>query len=112
MKERLSPKSILICHLDLDWSNTGNVCRGEVFNNSQSIRKHMVVKHGWKDIPELAQRECKTKQDEIEKIKLYLDSPGEWFLDNQFLWSDIRSIHFRQKTSKGLRNLRSLMNHG
>jgi len=109
LNKRLNPKSVLICNLELDWGQKKPLCRDEVTNNPHSLMRHMIKKHKWQGIPELALRECKTMHDKKEKLNLYNKNPEEWFLDNQFIWSHIRSYHFRQRTSKGLRDLRSLV---
>lgn len=97
---RLTNKSDLVCNLELDWNNDGKVCRDLVQNNPESIRKHMIKKHGFKKIPELAQRECKNSEDEQEKYKLYLTNPEEWFFNNQYIYREIRNFHFRRVGGK------------
>lgn len=96
---RLTRNFDLVCHIDLDWNKGDVLCRDIVKNNPHSLRYHLMNKHGWKPIPELALRECKTEKDQHEKVKLYLDEPKEWWFDNQMFWSEFRKFHFR-KTDK------------
>jgi len=94
---RMNSETMLFCHMELKWNDKDpNPCRDEVQNNPESIRKHMIRSHGWKKIPELAQRECKNSEDEQTKYELYLTNPVEWFFDNQIIWSHFRNSHFRK----------------
>lgn len=95
IKNRLTRNSNVVCNLDLDWANTGKVCRDLVKNNAEGVMKHMIEKHGWRVIPELAQRECKTKEDEFAKMRLYSEDPKQWFLDNQFIFIEFKRFHFK-----------------
>lgn len=108
MNDRLNPKSTLVCNLAL------RECGGEVLNDAKSLMNHF-IKHGWKKIPELVQRDIddhkphpKTNEMMTEEsyLKFIDEHPEEWWLDNQFVWIDIRNLHFLHKTSKGLRSLR------
>jgi len=99
---RLARNSDLVCNIDLDWNQDGVFCRDIVKNNPHSLRYHLMNKHSWKPIPELALRECKTDEDEHKKAKLYLDEPKEWWIDNQIIWSEFRKFHFK-KTESNLR---------
>lgn len=113
MTDRLNPKSTLICNLAL------RECGKEVENNPISLMNHF-IEHGWKQIPELVQRdidekksydrprymrkiEIITKEKYLELIKKH---PEFWWFDNEFGWMDIRNLHFLHKTSKGTRSLR------
>lgn len=109
MGDRLNPKSILICNLAL------RECGKEVGNNPTSLMNHFVKQHGWKKIPELAQRDIENKKPhphtkeimtEDSYLKLLENEPEQWWWDNQFFWRDIRNLHFLHKTSKGNRSLR------
>ena len=108
MKDRLNPKSTLVCNLAL------RECHGEVLNDAKSLMSHF-IKHGWKEIPQLAQqdineRKLHPKTNEVMTEESYLkfidEHPEEWWFDNQFIWVDIRNLHFLHKTSNGLRSLR------
>lgn len=109
MSDRLNPKSTLICNLAL------RECGKEVLNDAKSLMNHFVIEHGWKKIPELAQRDIDDnkphpKTNEVMTVKSYLkfidENPNEWWFDNQFHWVDIRNLHFLHKTTKGSRSLR------
>jgi len=112
VSDRLNPKSILVCNLAL------RECKGEdgiLENTPKSMMEHMINKHGWRKIPQLAQEDIdekkphpKTKQLMTEEsyLKFIDENPEEWWLDMQFIWSDIRNIHFLHKNSKGIRSLR------
>lgn len=111
--DRLNPKSILVCNMWLGDCEGKNV---EVLNDPKSLMNHFVEKHGWRKIPELAQEDIdnhkphpKTKVIYTNETYLQMidEEPQQWWFDNQFLWSDIRNIHFLHKNSKGLRSLRS-----
>ena len=108
MTDRLNPKSTLVCNLAL------RECGKEVMNNPISLMNHF-IEHGWKQIPELAQEDIDNhkkhpKTNQIMTKESYLDfidkNPNEWWFDNQFIWTDIRNLHFLHKTSKDLRSLR------
>lgn len=112
MSERLNPKSILVCNLAL------RECGEEVENNPISLMKHF-IKHGWKQIPELVQKDIDEKRpyerrqikpiEELTKeryLQLIKEHPEFWWFDNEFSWIDIRNLHFLHKTSKGTRSLR------
>jgi hypothetical protein len=108
MNDRLNPKSILICNLAL------RECGKEVLNDPTSLMNHF-IEHGWKQIPQLAQEDIdqkkphpKTKQLMTKKsyLEFIKNNPDEWWFDNQFIWTDIRNLHFLHKTSKGTRSLR------
>ena len=112
VKERLSPKSTLVCNLAL------RECGEEVLNNPTSLMNHF-IKHGWKQIPfhviELIKNgkpyerrqirgiEKITKKSYLELIKKH---PEFWWFDNGFSWVDIRNLHFLHKRSDGTRSLR------
>jgi len=96
MKQRLTRNSLLICNLDMDWGSGNPLCRDEVMNNPGSISEHMIKKHGWNKIPELALRELKTKKDKKLLLEKYNEKPEEWFFDNQLIWSEFRSFHFKR----------------
>lgn len=113
VSDRLNPNSILICNLAL------RECGKEVENNPTSLMNHF-IEHGWKKIPQLAQEDIDNKKEhphfnEILTAKEYLkrikERPDVWWFDNQFIWKDIRNLHFLHKTSKGNRSLRSLYKH-
>ncbi len=109
MPERLNPTSTLVCNLAL------RECCGECLNDPKSLMNHFVQIHNWKQIPQLAQEDIDNhkphpKTMQIMTAESYLKfidaNPEEWWLDNQFLWQDIRNLHFLHKTSQGLRSLR------
>ena len=109
ISDRLNPKSILVCNLAL------RECGKEIENNPTSLMNHFVKEHGWKKIPQLAQEDINeqkphphTKKIMTEEsyLKLIENEPEQWWFDNQFIWRDIRNLHFLHKTTKGLRNLR------
>lgn len=111
VSDRLNPKSILVCNLALR-ECTPQV---EVLNDAKSLMNHMIEKHGWKKIPEVTyeeidQRKPHPKTKQIMTLESYLNwielNPEEWWLDNEFIWTDMRNIHFLHKTSKGTRSLR------
>uniref|UniRef100_A0AAT9J7K5 ORF52 n=1 Tax=Nitrosopumilaceae spindle-shaped virus TaxID=3065433 RepID=A0AAT9J7K5_9VIRU len=108
--DRLNPRSILVCNLALI------ECGGEMINTPKSIMEHMINNHGWRKVPEMAQEDIdqkkphpKTKEIMTEEsyLKFIDEHPEEWWLDMQFIWTDIRNIHFLHKNSKGVRSLRS-----
>ena len=102
---------MLVCHLDLDWGDNGNVCREKVQNIPENIRKHMIDFHGWSEIPTLPLRDILAKRPHpktktIMTKKSYLEfvqlNPKEWFLDNQFWYQDFKKFHFRKsEATKG-----------
>lgn len=107
--DRLNPKSTLVCNLAL------RECGKECLNDAKSLMNHFVTEHQWKKIPQLAQEDIDTKKPhpktnqimtEESYLKFIDENPEEWWLDNQFIWTEIRNIHFLHKTSKGLRSLR------
>lgn len=111
ISDRLNPKSILICNLAI------RECKPpvEVQNDAKSLMNHMIEKHGFRRIPQLAQEDIdehkphpktKTRMTAEEYLKWTDENPEEWWLDNQFIWTDIRNLHFLHKTSKGTRSLR------
>lgn len=110
--DRLHTYSILVCNLAF------RECKGqdaEVLNDAKSLMNHFIEKHGYRKIPQLAQEDIdkmnphpKTKEIMTEKsyLKWINENPNEWWFDNQFIWTDIRNLHFLHKTSKELRSLR------
>lgn len=116
VSDRLNPKSNLICNMV--WTECEGKCR-KVLNDPKSLRKHMIEKHGFLEIPMLAQLDIddqkphpKTKVVYTEKSYMeWIDkNPEQWWLDNQFIWTDIRNIHFLHLTSKGTRSLKQYWN--
>ena len=113
VSDRLNPDSILVCNLYL------RECKGDdalMKNTPKSIMEHMINKHGWKQIPELAQEDIdnhkphpKTKVIYTKEsyLKFIDEEPEQWWYDLQFYWVDIRNIHFLHRNSKGDRSLRS-----
>lgn len=105
--KRLNEDSLLICHLDLGWGVHGSVCRIRVKNNPTAIIKHLIIYHGWKQIPELVQNDIKNgkilKKQYVVTIK---ENPEQWFLDNQLIWSDFRNIHFLKPNGKSFPKVR------
>ena len=108
ISDRLNPESILICNLAL------RECGGEVLNDAKSLMNHFIT-HGWKKIPQLvaediANNKPHPKTNQLMTEESYLEfidkNPEEWWYDNQFIWKDIRNLHFLHRTSKGLRSLR------
>lgn len=94
---RMNSRTMLFCHMELKWNDKDpDPCRDEVQNNAHSIMKHMITKHFWKVIPELARKECENQKDIDAKIKLYVHTPEEWFIDNQLIWSEFRNFHFKK----------------
>ncbi len=110
MSERLNPNSTLVCNLAL------RECRGEVRNDPKSLMNHFVKKHGWRKIPELVQREIDEHKPyprppnkvltEADYLKLIEEHPEYWWFDNEFIWTDIRNLHFLHKKKDGLKSLR------
>lgn len=112
ISDRLNPKSILVCNLALRECKVDN----EMVNTPISIMEHMIKNHGWKRIPELAQDDInhhkihphfKQIMTEETYLKAIQERPEVWWFDMQFIWTDIRNIHFLHKNSKGIRSLRS-----
>ena len=113
VSDRLNPKSTLICNMWLGECEGKNV---KVLNDPKSLMNHFVEKHKWRKIPELAQEDIDNhkphpKTKVIYTAETYLkyidENPEQWWFDNQFLWIDIRDLHFLHLTSKGTRSLRS-----
>ena len=112
ISDRLNPKSILVCNLALRECNPPV----EVQNDAKSLMNHMIQYHGWKPVPQLAFEDIveqkphpKTKQVMTKEsyLKFIDEHPEEWWIDLQYIWTDIRNLHFLHKNSKGLRSLRS-----
>jgi hypothetical protein len=110
MTDRLNPKSILVCNIAFSG------CGKEVLNDPKSLMKHFITEHDWRKIPELVQKDIDNHKPhpmtheiftEESYLKFVDDNPRIWWLDNQFIWSDIRNLHFLHKTSEGLRSLRN-----
>ena len=103
---RLTKNSRLTCHMELEWVEGQEVCRDTILNNPVDLMNHMIDRHGWRLIPELAQRDINNKKPHPKTGTVMTESdyllfiefnPEEWFFDNQLIWSEFRNSHFRKK---------------
>jgi hypothetical protein len=101
MTGKLNPESELICILDLGWSVTGSVCRDRVKNNPMAVISHLVSKHHWSLVPELARGEIlKGTYTQKDWNKQFKEDNKKWFHDNQMNFEDFRNNQFLRPTGK------------
>lgn len=96
IKNRLTPESDIECNMELDWANNGKVCRDLIKNNPNSVREHMINRHGWQEVPELEQKHRLHKLYDKTLTDFYDQNPKEWFSDNQLIYQEFRKQHFKK----------------
>ena len=80
INDRINPQFELICHLDVGWSiQSKPICRERVKNNPGGIRNHLIEKHQWNSIPDLAFEKLNAKGRK-DKIAYYNENPYLWFI--------------------------------
>lgn len=107
----LTKNSDLVCNIDLNWYKKDNLCKDIVKNNPQSLRYHIINKHGFSIVPHIALKECNSDEEIYEKTKLYLDEPKQWWLDNQIIWTAFRNLFFKKTPSNKGKNKMTCKDH-
>jgi len=104
--KRLNEDSLLVCYVDLGSGVHGSVCRIRVKNNANGIMKHLIEFHLWKKTPELVQNDIATGKITKKQYAVTIkENSGQWFLDNQLIWSDFRNNHFLKPNGKSFKKV-------